>query len=81
MRFAAPQVASCAIGLSNREGELLAKEWQLESSSCRLREILRPYRCPGGHTHGDSMGGDTLWRTAVYTPLFAALIAQTLVLQ
>ena len=73
------KVAGCAVGLKDRKGEkLLAKEWRVESSSWRLLAVLEPYRCPGGHVHGQSMGSNKLWRTANYTAFFAQLIATAL---
>ena len=71
-------MAGCSVGLTNKQGTLIAKQWMVETTSDRLREVLRPYRCPGGHEHTDSMGGKQLWRTAVYTPLLAALCAEAL---
>ena len=56
---------------------LLAKEWMIESSSDRLLEVLRPYRCLGGHVHGKSMrGGLHLSYTASYPALLAALCCE-----
>ena len=71
-------MAGCSVGLTDKNGTLIAKEWMIESTSARLREVLRPYRCSGGHDHADSMGGNRLWRTAIYTPMLAALIAEAL---
>ena len=53
------------MGLHDKEGEkLLFKEWQIETSSELLRQVLRPCLCPGNHEHGKSLGGGRLWRTA-----------------
>ncbi len=41
-------VAGCAVGLLNREGALLAKQWRVESTSARLLAALAPYKCSGG---------------------------------
>ena len=73
------KVAGCAVGLKDRKGEkLLTKEWRVESTSWRLLVALEPYKCPGGHVHGSSLGSNRLWRTAIYTAFFAQLIATAL---
>ena len=73
------KVAGCAVGLKDRKGEkLLGKEWRVESTSWRLLVTLEPYKCPGGHVHGSSLGSNRLWRTAIYTAFFAQLIATAL---
>ena len=72
----------CAVGLYDKEGEkLLFKEWQIETSSELLRQVLRPCLCPGNHVHGKSIGGGRLWRTAKYTTFLCCLIAETLLTQ
>ena len=53
----------------------------IESTSERLRQVLGPYKCSGGHEHAESMGGNKLWKTAIYTPLLAALCFEALVPQ
>ena len=51
------KVAGCAVDLTDHKGEkLLAKEWRIESSSFPLLASLEPYKCPGGHEHGESHG-------------------------
>jgi hypothetical protein len=73
------KVAGCSVGLYDREGEnLLAKEWQIETTSERLRAALRPCLCAGGHEHGKTLGGRRLWATAKYTPYLATLVAEAL---
>ena len=73
------QVAGCSVGLRNAKGELQAKEWMIETSSDNLRNVLGPYKCSGGHEHAESMGGSKLWKTAIYTPMLAALCCEALV--
>ena len=74
------KVAGCAVGLKEYGGgKLLAKEWRVESSSFKLLESLEPYKCPGGHEHGESLGSNRLWRTACYPAFFASLVAAALV--
>ena len=76
------KVAGCAVGLKEHGGDkLLAKEWRIESSSFPLLAALEPYKCPGGHEHGLSLGGGKLWRTAKYPPFFAQLIAAVLLME
>ena len=70
------KVAGCAVGLTDHKGEkLLAKEWRIESSSFPLLASLEPYKCPGGHEHGESLGSGRLWRGAKYPPFLAQLVA------
>ena len=71
------KVAGCAVGLADASGDLLAKEWRIESCHPGLLADLRPWACPGGHEHGDSLASG-LWRTAIYPSFFAALVAQAL---
>ncbi len=59
-------------------GKLLAKEWRIQSSSDELLAQLKPYVCPGNHEHGESIGANQLWRTAIYTPLLVTAIAEAL---
>ena len=76
------KVAGCAVGLTDHKGEkLLAKEWRIESSSFPLLASLEPYKCPGGHEHGESLGSGRLWRTAKYTPFLAQLVATVLLME
>ena len=76
------KVAGCAVGLKEHGGDkLLAKEWRIESSSFPLLAALEPYKCPGGHEHGLSLGGGKKWRTAKYPPFFAQLIAAVLLME
>ena len=73
------KVAGCAVGLKEHKADkLLAKEWRIESSSFPLLAALEPYKCPGGHEHGESIGSGKLWRTAKYPPLFAQLVTPPL---
>ena len=73
------KVAGCAVGLKEHKGDkLLSKEWRIESTSWRLLATLESYRCPGGHEHGSSLGSNRLWRTTIYTPFFAQLVATAL---
>ena len=68
------------MGLKEHGGDkLLAKEWRIESSCFKLLESLNPYKCPGGHEHGVSLGSNQLWRIAKYPPFFASLVAAALV--
>ena len=68
------------MGPKERGGDkLLAREWRIESSCFKLLESLNPYKCPGGHEHGVSLGSNQLWRTAKYPPFFASLVATALV--
>ena len=65
------------MGLYDRAGKkLLAKEWRIETSSEQLREVLEPYKCSGGHEHGEGIGD--LARTSTYTPYFATLVAEAI---
>ena len=72
-------VAGCSVGLRNKAGELLAKAWRIESTSLALLMALGPCKCSGGHEHGNCLGAHRLWRTAIYTPYLATLIAEALV--
>ncbi len=67
------------MGLKEHGGtKLLAKEWMIQSSSEELLAQLKPYVCPGNHEHGESLGANKLWRTAIYTPLLVTAIAEAL---
>ena len=66
-----------SVGLVDKNGLPLAKEWRIETTSDELRAALRPYRCSGGHEHGESLGSG-LWRTAIYPTFLATLIAEVL---
>ena len=68
-------VAGCAVGLADRHGDLLAKEWRVESSDAALLVRLHPWRCSGGHRHGDTSG--RLRATAIYPRFFATLVAES----
>lgn len=71
------KVAACSVGLYDRTGQkLLAKEWRIETSSERLRIALGPYKCSGGHEHGQALGD--LGRTSTYTPFFAVAVAEAI---
>ena len=60
-------VSGCAVGLKNKQGQLLAKAWRIESTSNRVLRILEPFKCSRGHTHGLLMGnGKELAKTASY---------------
>ena len=62
-------VAGCSVGMMDKEGEKpLAKQWRIESTSAELLVALAPYKCSGGHEHGEALGSGRLWRTASYTP-------------
>ena len=68
-------VAGCAVGLADRHGDLLAKEWRVESSDAALLVGVHPWRCSGGHRHGDTSG--RLRATAIYPRFFATLVAES----
>ena len=60
-------VSGCAVGLENTDGELLAKAWRIESTSKHLLRTLEPFKCSGGHIHGELLGhGKELAKTASY---------------
>ena len=69
-------VAGCSVGLRNKEGDLLAKAWRVESTSLALLTALGPCKCSGSHVHGNCLGSHRLWRTACYTPFLATLVAE-----
>ena len=50
----------------------------IESSSEALLVQLKPYVCSGNHEHGDCLGSNRLWRTALYPPLMATLVGEAL---
>ncbi len=67
------------MGLKQHNSDkLLAKEWMIQSSSEELLAQLKPYICPGNHEHGESIGANRLWRTAIYPPLMVTAIAEAL---
>ena len=73
------KVAACAVGMKEYRGErLLAKEWRVESTCWALLAAMEPYKCAGGHEHGQCLGSNKLWRTAAYPPFFAKLVATAL---
>ena len=59
-------VAGCSVGMMDKEGEKpLAKQWRIESTSAELLVALAPYKCSGGHEHGEALGSGRLWRTDI----------------
>ena len=58
--------------------KLLAKEWMIQSSSKELLAQLKPYKCSGGHEHGECLGTNRLWRTAIYPVLMVTAVAEAL---
>ncbi len=65
------------VGLVDNNGLPLPKGWRIETASDELRVVLKPYRCSGGHEHGQSLGSG-LWRTAIYPAFLATLIGEVL---
>lgn len=50
------RVDGCAYGLKSSKGEFLRKPWRILTTAAPLAAVLER-KCPGGHQHGECLGG------------------------
>ena len=65
----------CQVGVKNDKDELVKKPWTIYTTDRAMASALN-LTCPGGHVHGECLGGKSALKTGFYPPKMVRLIAR-----